>query len=100
MKIKLRGNPKTGRIYINGILLKPDKSQGIVNHSPDGFSYGYMGSGPSQLALAMCIRFFGEDKAREVYMQFKHDVIAKLPQGKFEEEIDIESFEYYKNYSI
>ena len=34
-------------------ILSPTPSQGIVNHSPDGFQWGYPGSGPAQLALAL-----------------------------------------------
>jgi hypothetical protein len=31
----------------------------VTNHSPDGFEWGYGGSGPAQLALAMCIDALG-----------------------------------------
>jgi hypothetical protein len=31
----------------------------IVNHSPTGFSWGYAGSGPAQLALAILADYFG-----------------------------------------
>jgi hypothetical protein len=27
----------------------------LRNHSPDGFQWGYAGSGPAQLALALCV---------------------------------------------
>lgn len=36
----------------NDILL-PTPSQRLWNHSPDGFNWGYGGSGPAQLALAL-----------------------------------------------
>jgi hypothetical protein len=53
--------------------------QGVRNHSPTGFSWGYGGSGPAQLALAICIDCVGRHRALEVYQAFKWDVIAKLP---------------------
>jgi hypothetical protein len=31
----------------------------IINHSPDGFEWGYGGSGPAQLALALCVDALG-----------------------------------------
>lgn len=40
------------------IELKPEASQKIINHSPDGFQWGYSGSGPSQLALAILLKVF------------------------------------------
>lgn len=43
-----------GRIvFIDGKLLKVIRSQQIYNHSPDGFNWGYLGSGPAQLSLAI-----------------------------------------------
>ena len=51
----------------------------VRNHSPTGFSWGYAGSGPSQLALAICIDCVGRRRALYVYQDFKFRVIAKLP---------------------
>lgn len=57
--------------------------QDLVNHSPDGFEWGYEGSGPSQLALAILCDFIQNDSvALQLYQDFKRDVIAKLEQGK------------------
>lgn len=61
----------------------------MVNHSPTGFCWGYLGSGPAQLAFAMlykwlCLRgkIYPEVFARALYQQFKRDVIAILPMDK------------------
>jgi len=35
----------------------------IRNHSPTGFNWGYSGSGPAQLALAILADFYGPAKA-------------------------------------
>jgi Family of unknown function (DUF6166) len=52
----------------------------LANHSPTGFNWGYLGSGPSQLALALCADATGDDvTALAVYMDFKARVVAKLP---------------------
>ncbi len=54
----------------------------LVNHSPTGFAWGYGGSGPAQLALAMLVWEFGETFALEGcrYQLFKRDVIAGLDE--------------------
>lgn len=54
----------------------------VRNHSPSGFSWGYAGSGPSQLALALCLDCVGRRRAPYVYQEFKFRVIAKLPGDK------------------
>jgi len=54
----------------------------IIVHSPDGFNWGYGGSGPADLALAILADLIGEEEARKHYQAFKWDFIAKLPQGK------------------
>jgi len=52
----------------------------IRNHSPDGFAWGYGGSGPAQLALALLCDAIGVERAEKLYQQFKFSVIARLPQ--------------------
>lgn len=58
-------------------LLSPEASQKLYNHSPDGFAWGYGGSGPAQLALAILLEIFGEEVALSHYQAFKNDIIAK-----------------------
>jgi hypothetical protein len=59
------------------VELLPDKSQKIRNHSPDGFNWGYGGSGPAQLALALLLDYTGsETLARIFYQGFKWTVLA------------------------
>jgi uncharacterized protein (DUF2249 family) len=52
----------------------------LANHSPTGFAWGYGGSGPAQLALALLADHFGDDaKALRLYQRFKHVCIGRLP---------------------
>jgi hypothetical protein len=85
-------------ILIDDKLLSPLESQKIVNHSPDGFLWGYGGSGPSQLALAILLEVTDKETAIKYYQDFKFDVIAKLPQKDFEIELDVKKWlnEYKK----
>ena len=59
----------------------------LRNHSPTGFAWGYGGSGPAQLSLAILADFFrgsdeGDDQALALYQEFKFAVIARLPQDQ------------------
>jgi Family of unknown function (DUF6166) len=50
----------------------------VRNHSPTGFGWGYGGSGPAQLALALLMDALGDaNMAREHYQQFKRDHVAR-----------------------
>ena len=53
----------------------------LFNHSPDGFAWGYGGSGPAQLALALLAHHLGDDdEALRLYQPFKAAVIASMDQ--------------------
>jgi hypothetical protein len=53
----------------------------LINHSPTGFAWGYEGSGPAQLALALCADALDCDEhALQIYQEFKRRVVARLPQ--------------------
>lgn len=56
----------------NGITLSPAPSQRIRNASPTGFEWGYGGSGPAQLALALVLDATGDEyEARRAHQWFK-----------------------------
>ena len=49
----------------------------ICNYSPDGFNWGYHGSGPSQLALAILAHATGDDEvAKRYHQRFKVSHVA------------------------
>lgn len=91
MKIHLKGKADSRRVWLNGKELTPAKSKKFRNHSPDGFNWGYGGSGPAQLALAICVELAGSTRVNGMHYQdlkFKH--IGPLPQGKdFDVQFDI-----------
>jgi hypothetical protein len=73
------------RIVINGKgkTLNLEASLRVVNHSPTGFCWGYGGSGPAQLALAILMDHLGDtERALALYQDFKWKVIARLPQDE------------------
>ncbi len=53
----------------------------LYNHSPTGFNWGYNGSGPAQLALAILADCTGDDRfAQRYYQDYKFDVIGRFDQ--------------------
>jgi Family of unknown function (DUF6166) len=55
----------------------------LCNHSPTGFDWGYGGSGPAQLALAILADYLGAERARDLHQEFKTDVIAQITQSEW-----------------
>ena len=65
-------------VTVDGRPLNPRLD--LWNHSPTGFEWGYGGSGPAQLALAILADHLGNDEpAFNFHHRFKWEVTAKLP---------------------
>lgn len=65
---------ESGRI-VRALPLRLD----LYNHSPTGFEWGYGGSGPAQLALALLADVLGDERrAIKLHQKFKWKVIAAL----------------------
>ncbi len=78
-----RGFPRPrgpGSVTVDGKPL--NARHDLRNHSPDGFNWGYGGSGPAQLALAILAEEFDDPFALANYQRFKRDVVAQLDQAK------------------
>lgn len=63
--------------------LLPEESQKLCNHSPDGFEFGYAGSGPAQLALGILLDWcrannLTDQTALDHYQEFKRRFIATM----------------------
>ena len=57
-----------------------DPRNDLRNHSPSGVEWSYLGSGPSQLALALAAEVMGDDgRALQVYQKLKFEVVGLLP---------------------
>lgn len=81
-------------------ILSPKPSQKIRNHSPDGFNWGYGGSGPAQLALALLLDATGDKKTAEKhYQRFKADYISGLQdEWTIRRSTILEWLQYEKDY--
>jgi len=78
-------------VTVDGRPLNPRLD--LWNHSPTGFEWGYGGSGPAQLALAILADHFGDDEeAFNFHHRYKWAVIAELPKRSWtltSQEIDL-----------
>lgn len=76
----IAGDCHTREVMVDGRRLDPRPSQRIFNHSPDGFSWGYHGSGPAQLALALLLAAgLSENHAVRLHQSFKREHVAHWP---------------------
>ena len=74
--------PEGTRVTVDGRPL--DLRQDLHNHSPDGAEWGYCGSGPAQLALALLADATGDDEqAQRHYQRFKREVVAGFDRDRF-----------------
>lgn len=88
----MRGQQRN-QIWIDDKEILPGRSQKVRNHSPDGFNWGYGGSGPAQTALAICLEILPtEQAALGLYQQFKWAFVALWKEDDFMISIDITDF--------
>jgi len=76
-----RGKHSQGECFVtvNGCALDPRFD--LRTHSPNGFEWGYGGTGPAQLALALLADWLGDDAlALDLYQAFKFKTVASLPR--------------------
>ena len=68
-------------------------SRRVRNHS-QGFYWGYLGSGPAQSALAICLHLFGDRSRAEVLYQFFNETyVATWPiERSFRIKLDLTDF--------
>ena len=90
----IEGNGLDGTVRINGTRLDPGPSLAVREHSPTGFAWGYGGSGPSQLALAILMTVEPNVRvALALYHDFKFEIVTGWPVGQdFRVRIDIEAW--------
>ena len=76
----------------NGERKSLNPRRDLRNHSPTGFEWGYGGSGPAQLALAILAEHLGDNRAAlNLYQDFKWACIAQIRGANWSlsgEEID------------
>ena len=80
----VQGARATGEVYLAGGRLDPTESLSVAAHSPQGFWWGNVGAGATQLALDLLLRAADRDTALAYHVALTWQVIARLPQGDSE----------------
>ena len=82
-RMTIRGERRKGEVLItvDGAPLNWRSLLAVRNHSPTGPVWGYGGSGPAQLALAILLAVTDEATAERFYQRFKWSVIAPIEAG-------------------
>jgi hypothetical protein len=86
------GPKNGGQVWVIPADAQPYLLKHVVFHSPTGFSWGYGGSGPADLALSILADHFGENptendlyhgrpRSWQLHQPFKWRFIANLPMG-------------------
>ena len=53
----------------------------VPRHSPTGIEWGYVGSGPADLARSVLLALTDEGTADALYQRFKSEVVASVPES-------------------
>lgn len=81
----IKGIYMENKLYHDGKEIPLGRSLKVRNHSPTGFQWNYLGSGPSQAALALLLEFGATDEeALNYYQEFKREIIANIPPQDFQ----------------
>jgi len=67
-----------------GIWHELDPRLDLRNHSPTGFEWGYGGSGPAQLALALAASRLPETAGRAIYQHLKRTLVTGLDPNRWQ----------------
>ena len=81
-------------VYVDGRLL-PLRTD-LRNHSPTGFAWGYHGSGPAQLALAIPADLHGDEDALRLHQELKRHRIANIDMTQAEWIIEEASIHHWR----
>jgi len=76
----ITGDHEARVVRFDGVRLDPGRCQGLLNYSRDGFAWGYEGSAPAQLALAILLKAgVAVEDAVRLHRQFKREFLATVP---------------------
>ena len=87
MKVYSGIREKSGNIVTvtsDGVSSALNPRLDLRNHSPTGLEWGYGGSGPAQLALAILADHLSDPAlAQNLYQDFKFNVVARLTSDQW-----------------
>ena len=85
-KIYIGRRYEEGNVVVVAEKDDPSSSQRLehhVQHSPDGFNWGYSGSDPSELARCILWDFLGEEPTAAAYRDFTRVFIVGIQEDSW-----------------
>lgn len=87
--MEIRGRWATRQVWVGEKELRPEQSFQVGDHRASGFGWGYIGSGPEQLALALLLELTDAETARRWYQELMWQLIAPLPRADFTVDVQV-----------
>jgi len=87
--MEIRGRWATRQVWVGEKELRPEQSLQVGDQRASGFGWGYIGSGPEQLALALLVELTDAETARRCYQEVMWQLIATLPQTDFTVDVQV-----------
>lgn len=77
-----RGTAAEARVTVHeeGQEPRPLALRHDLRRHSESFNWGFAGSGPAQLALALAADVLGDDEGQAVYQRLKFRLVGRLPQ--------------------
>ena len=76
-----RGRYPTVTVHLGNVAEETRPLEHILRHSPDGFEWGYGGSGPTDLALALVADVLGDrNPTPHLYQRVRNQLVAQIPR--------------------
>ncbi len=79
--VLITGDAMSLEVTVGGEFLNVKPTQKVWNHANE-FNWGYGGSGPAQLSLAILLKYLNKEDAVSLHQDFKFKVVAGWPGGK------------------
>lgn len=81
---RYEGTRFRGHVLVTVNERELDPRLDLHNHSPNGFEWGYDGSGPAQLSLAILADHLPHPHlALSLYQDFKREIVSGLPHERW-----------------
>lgn len=90
--ISVKGDWETREFWVNDKKLSLEKSLRVLKGSITGFNWGFAGTGPGQLALAILLEFVDPETALLYHQLLKFKYVRTLPQSSFQGTVHLRGY--------
>lgn len=88
-KVVVEGNWETRQVWIDNVKIYPNAAVKELKSPFGGLSWGYKGSAPENLSMAILLHVLGKDNAKYAHKEFYDKVVSRIEKSDFMIEIKI-----------